>query len=788
MNFRTAKWAFRDLYASTRPQPRMLVKPVVIQFPVNDICNSKCQMCHIWERKLDYQLSSQELGQILSSPLFSDVRSVGVNGGEPTLRKDLDLLVDVLFQHLPNLSGISLITNALNSRQAIDRIEAVAAVVRRRQGNLDVMVSLDGVGDIHDIVRGRPGNFDHARRVIDHIKSSNTVTSCRLGATVIHDNVFGLHDLLDFAIENDIYIKFRLGIPHQRLYTSDLTTPYELSDDQIYHFCIFLENVLLFYEHTPLQREFYRSLIDQLAYGKVRAASCSWQHQGVTLTSRGELLYCAVASKTLGDAGIADPNDLYFGHDAHRKEIIDTRCADCTHDYLGLPSTRTLLRGYGYKALAKLHISASGLKQSKLVEPLRRFRKERRFDRRVRSFGLTVEKLGGMTPASWSPSSHSRPFRILICGWYGTETLGDKAILGGVLDALKYALGDIEVHLASLNPFISANTQRQMPELVDVPIHPLDQASEILPWVDLLVFGGGPIMAIDPIADVLDLFRNAALADVPSLIAGCGVGPMGTPRQNEYVAHLLRLATGRIYRDGASMDAAQRLGVDVSRDWIAEDPACLWISTAWRGSVSPTPLSGGPRLLLGLRDWPFREYARDLSYRDCMTIKDHFDCELLAGLTLLVEQVPDLRIVPFPMCTNHLGGDDRWYYRRLLRQAPHLEPFVDKDFLNRELAPKEAIPVFAGARALLGMRFHSLVFARALSVPSVAIDYTLGRGKVSALAQHWGIDAIDLRQFDRMQMIARLAPLLTNEQSQLEPPVLNFRTAMSEFLGSATDA
>src|SRR5436309_696308 len=60
-------------------------KPTVIQFPINDICNSRCVMCNIWERKRDKEITPQELRQILADPLFREVRYVGMSGGEPTL-------------------------------------------------------------------------------------------------------------------------------------------------------------------------------------------------------------------------------------------------------------------------------------------------------------------------------------------------------------------------------------------------------------------------------------------------------------------------------------------------------------------------------------------------------------------------------------------------------------------------------------------------------------------------------------------------------------------------------
>lgn len=87
----------------SRPLPQEL--PIVIQFPVNDICNSRCQMCRIWENKKSADIEPERLREGLRNPLFRKVQTVGINGGEPTLRKDLGKLTEVLFEELPSLRG-----------------------------------------------------------------------------------------------------------------------------------------------------------------------------------------------------------------------------------------------------------------------------------------------------------------------------------------------------------------------------------------------------------------------------------------------------------------------------------------------------------------------------------------------------------------------------------------------------------------------------------------------------------------------------------------------------------
>jgi len=113
---------------------------------------------------------------------------------------------------------------------------------------LDVMVSLDGVGEVHDRVRGKPGNFERAAKVIDYLQSSPMVSNLRIGCTIIKENVYGLADLLEYCLSKGIYIKYRLGIPHKRLYTENLIDPYVLTDQERYHIVEFLEGLIVHYE------------------------------------------------------------------------------------------------------------------------------------------------------------------------------------------------------------------------------------------------------------------------------------------------------------------------------------------------------------------------------------------------------------------------------------------------------------------------------------------------------------------------------------------------------------
>ncbi|MHA7855901.1 polysaccharide pyruvyl transferase family protein [Marinobacter shengliensis] len=765
------------LLTASRPLP--LEKPKAVQFPVIDICNSRCQMCRIWENKQSVDISVDELRKGLSDGLFSEVESIGFNGGEPTLRKDLSDLVQVVVESLPRLRGVSLITNAFKYRQVIEQIEAMGNIFKPRHIAFDVMVSLDGYGDVHDRVRGRPGNFENAQHVINFIKSSPLVDSVRIGCTVIRENVNDLPDLLDFCIRNDLYIKYRQGVPHQRLYTENLKDPYALTFEEKYEFAEFLEGLIEHYEPGLMQRFFYRSLIDQIIKASPRRAGCAWQHKGATITARGELAYCAVQSKVLSP-NIAEgrPSDAYFGNQEHLNEIIQNECDQCHHDYVGAPGRADYRKLFLQMLDQRFNIKS----KVKSLPGFRRFnglRSKRRFQLDLNRHRELPQQIR-LADAGESESGGSK--RVLICGWYGTETLGDKAIIAGVMTAMRKHLGQgTKFTVASLNPYVTEMTKKQMGEFENVEIVDIDHAVATSATMDYLVFGGGPMMAIDPLAPMEVMFERAHAAGVTTIAASVGVGPLGGAWLNQSIRRILELCDIRIYRDEKSRQNAVQLGVPAENDDVAEDPAFTWLRGVPERKTNPSD-DHHKTLLLGLRDFPYREYAAGLSERESLALKQNYEQTVVEAIRELMAQNKDLIVRPLPMCTNHFGGDDRWFYRRLFRDLAATGARLDYSLLGPEQSPLHYVKAFQDADALLGMRFHSLVFGIGLGVNCVAIDYTMGRGKVRSLAEKHEVPMLNMPELEPRRLFEVLSEAL-----DAPPPPLFDAAALQfeEILGSA---
>ena len=173
-----------------------------------------------------------------------------------------------------------------------------------------------------------------------------------------------------------------------------------------------------------------------------------------------------------------------------------------------------------------------------------------------------------------------------------------------------------------------------------------------------------------------------------------------------------------------------------------------------------------PTLALGLRAFPWSQYATELGRNEGRALRARTDEAIVTALEGVVSAFPDLRILPIPMCVNHYGDDDRWYYRTLFADRPTIEARLDWGLLGRELPSDAYLAAYASADAVLAMRFHSLIFGLGCGVPSVAIDYTMGKGKLSALAESSDVPCHVVGNIDPHQLKQDLLTRLVNRRAR----------------------
>lgn len=147
-------------------------------------CNARCNMCNIWkhptrpEEEIDFE-ALEKLPEGLR---------INITGGEPTLRRDIDRLFEILH---PKASLLELSTNGYNT----DKIVQLA----RKYPDILIRVSLEGLPAVNDAKRGLKDGFDHALRTMLELKK----TKCRnIGFSVVisPDNYMDLLPLYELCV------------------------------------------------------------------------------------------------------------------------------------------------------------------------------------------------------------------------------------------------------------------------------------------------------------------------------------------------------------------------------------------------------------------------------------------------------------------------------------------------------------------------------------------------------------------------------------------------------------
>jgi MoaA/NifB/PqqE/SkfB family radical SAM enzyme/polysaccharide pyruvyl transferase WcaK-like protein len=688
------------------------LKPQAISFMANDICNSRCKMCLIWEKKKEHELTPTELAQIMREPLFSKVSNVGVTGGEPTLRKDLPDLFRAIIQNGSNIRDLSIITNAIQDNKVIERVIDCNKTCEEAGVGFGVMVSLDGVGEVHDLNRGRPGNFESALKCIERFQAESIPVS--FGCTVTKGNVTHVDELMDLAEEKGWYGRFRVAEFIQRLY-NDPQTDFirSFSPRESYHLALFFFRAEHEFESGAPFQKTYRSIRGMLGEGKPRATGCAYHHDTVILTSRGDLHYCSPKSPNLGSIlEVGSAAKVFFKNLEKREEIRKTHCDDCIHDYHVPPTFREKVDFY-----------------------LECKRRKKRYD--LEKLVQEAKRQPNAIPLEGAPESKV----VLIVGWYGTETAGDKAILWELVRQLQDREKPPErIVVSSLHPFITRYTIQEIGlsgvDYIETFSREFESMCETC---DEVAVGGGPLMSIDALNHMLYAIIHCRRRHGITWIAGCGIGPLEGKIYLDTVEQMLRLSNRVELRDQASADRAFK---DYSLQAnVVPDPATGFViahrEIARSGTVQCDDLAADYDVACFLREMT-SEYAGDLPETEVSSQFARIEqaqFEMIRDLAIAGHSVRLFAMHPFAV-----GGDDRRLARRIYRRiqnecGPEVAALVS--YAKLPMSPLEILAAMAKAKFTVAMRFHSALFAEHMGVRYLALDYTCG-GKIHAFLTESG--------------------------------------------------
>ncbi len=132
--------------------------PYKINFSITYLCQSRCLSCNIWQIKPKGELTLDEIKQFAAKNNY--FKWVELTGGEPFLRGDVVDIARAFRDANKDLYILTFPTNSLCNHEMVQK--KVVEILELGIPRVAVTISLDGNKELHDKIRGVPGNYEKA--------------------------------------------------------------------------------------------------------------------------------------------------------------------------------------------------------------------------------------------------------------------------------------------------------------------------------------------------------------------------------------------------------------------------------------------------------------------------------------------------------------------------------------------------------------------------------------------------------------------------------------------------
>jgi polysaccharide pyruvyl transferase WcaK-like protein len=334
---------------------------------------------------------------------------------------------------------------------------------------------------------------------------------------------------------------------------------------------------------------------------------------------------------------------------------------------------------------------------------------------------------------------------ITVIGWYGTETIGDRGILAGILGIFFKCYGNFKINLGSMYPFFTERTLREdnqfynkyiSVENLNLSIFDSTKPEELNTAIensDIVAIGGGPLMDLDEMHMLRYAFNKAKKMKKKTVVLGCGVGPIQKKKTVSVLEEILSLSDLVILRDKKSIGLLSFLRVKIDLENIVPiiDPAVFAAHNYRQGNRG---IQNNGSICINLRDFQHcTKLNKSINNQEDI---NRFLSQLVYKITI---ENPSNEIKLLPNHYFGIGGDDRIFMNYIKHTISEKNLLVQ----NIPLSLEETLEVYSNASYCLGMRFHTVVFQSLVNGNNYILDYTdSDYGKITGF-----LEIIDKKRF-----------------------------------------
>lgn len=287
-------------------------------------------MCTIYKRKeIDLPVSFFE--KFFSHPALHQLKSINITGGEPTLRKDLPQLIEMIISHCFALREIIINTNGFCTEKIIKQIINIYKILGIGK-KLWIYVSLDALDETAEKIRGIKRAHLKAMKTIHKLallRKKYPGLQIGISCTITSKNYDKLEDVYRYALKMDIYVDF--------IYAT-VNTAYINSEPQKDEFVLNpLQTlaVIQFFENMgsnakiSAPKDYYRMLIKKIKGDNMRKSCIFRDGKGLLLEADGKVSLCGMTNESLiGNLQLQTMDEIL----RHTRHDLEKHCAQCQTD------------------------------------------------------------------------------------------------------------------------------------------------------------------------------------------------------------------------------------------------------------------------------------------------------------------------------------------------------------------------------------------------------------------------------------------------------------------------
>ncbi len=328
------------IFNISRRLNKTFILPVNYTYSITSKCDSKCKTCNIWKQKSSDDLTKEEWEKIIknigNAPFW-----ITITGGNQFLREDIsDIVGYILEYNRPKI--INFPVSGTLPKLIIEQIKKILIDIKGKNVKLILNLSIDGVNELHDNIRGVKGAFKSTIKTFKELKKlQKKYPNLIIGVYTIVSkyNTKHIDKIMEF-ITND------LKPDHQGIEIAEKSKElFNIKENFVPNKGIFIKVIDKYIGYTNnskksilkfknfFRKRYYLAVKKTILRNK-EIVPCFAGIASIQISSNGKVWQCCTKANIMGDLRKEnyDFRRIFFGKKADeiRKKIKREHCF-CTH-------------------------------------------------------------------------------------------------------------------------------------------------------------------------------------------------------------------------------------------------------------------------------------------------------------------------------------------------------------------------------------------------------------------------------------------------------------------------